>query len=306
MAIGLDSAVGCDRSRYTHLLFRAGTPVVITNEFNFRSRDGLLLSGQFWRTSGEPRGTLVLVHGYASHMGRFKKFASSLADQGFVVYSFDWRGHGKSEGLRAYIPSLRMWLSDFERFMEHVPVGHRLFLIGQGLGASLGIYGLSAGSKQFHGTVLLGPGLRRAYAMNPVTFVGHRVGSLLLPSADWSDGVFRWKTSRMFRHSGDARDFLDDPFVYHGRFRNRTARVMDKSLRLAMRRAPAIDIPYLLLQGQADQLFDVKGAQAFHAIAKVKDKTLKILPDAGHDLLYDKERARVYTTILTWLKKHTK
>ena len=54
---------------------------------------------------GEPalktRATIVIAHGLADHSGRYEHFAEFFARKGYLVYAYDHRGQGKSEGVRA-------------------------------------------------------------------------------------------------------------------------------------------------------------------------------------------------------------
>lgn len=41
-------------------------------------------------------GAVVLVHGMGEHVGRYEETAQSLVDDGYVVFGYDHRGHGRS------------------------------------------------------------------------------------------------------------------------------------------------------------------------------------------------------------------
>src|SRR4051812_48110748 len=69
----------------------------------------LKLFGRHWKASGA-KGTILLVHGYSEHSGRYFHFAKFLVQHGFDVITFDLPGHGRSEGRR----------SDIENFQDYV------------------------------------------------------------------------------------------------------------------------------------------------------------------------------------------
>jgi len=67
----------------------------------FRSLDGLRLSGTLTLSSGVPRTTAVLVHGGGvtrDEGGFFNRLAAGLSRTGIASLRFDLRGHGASEG----------------------------------------------------------------------------------------------------------------------------------------------------------------------------------------------------------------
>jgi uncharacterized protein len=65
----------------------------------FKSRDQTMLSGWFIKTkSPKPKGTVVFSHGNAGSMGHHLGFIVWLAEAGYQVFMYDYRGFGKSGG----------------------------------------------------------------------------------------------------------------------------------------------------------------------------------------------------------------
>ena len=53
---------------------------------------------------------VLMVHGYAEHIARYKKLMNRLAQANCGVYGFDFRGHGKSSGKRSiFLLSTSCW-----------------------------------------------------------------------------------------------------------------------------------------------------------------------------------------------------
>ena len=96
-------------------------------EGEFEINDDLKLYEQVWLPPGGANGdsiqakaTIVIVHGFGEHSGRYRPLALQLINNGFAVYAYDQRGHGKSGGIRAYIDSWDEYISDFERAIARV------------------------------------------------------------------------------------------------------------------------------------------------------------------------------------------
>ncbi|MBV8303296.1 MAG: alpha/beta fold hydrolase [Acidimicrobiia bacterium] len=72
--------------------------------------DGIELAARSWSASGEPRASVVLVHGLAATKDNpeLVAVATALADRGFEVLTYDARGHGESGGICT--------LGDLERY----------------------------------------------------------------------------------------------------------------------------------------------------------------------------------------------
>jgi fermentation-respiration switch protein FrsA (DUF1100 family) len=101
----------------------------------FTSKDGTRLHGWFLPARGDVRGTVVHCHGNAQNITAQFGFVDWLPAQGFNVFTFDYRGYGRSEGE----PGKRGLLEDCEAALTYVKSRpgvdpSRLFLFGQSLG----------------------------------------------------------------------------------------------------------------------------------------------------------------------------
>lgn len=68
-------------------------------DVNFVSADGTKLNGWFLKSKGEkPKGTVVFSHGNAGSIGHHLGFVLWLAEAGYQVFMYDYRGFGKSGG----------------------------------------------------------------------------------------------------------------------------------------------------------------------------------------------------------------
>ena len=59
------------------------------------SGEGDLLS-RSWLSQGKPKAIVQIAHGMSEHSGRYDRFASLLAGEGFAVFANDHIGHGGS------------------------------------------------------------------------------------------------------------------------------------------------------------------------------------------------------------------
>jgi fermentation-respiration switch protein FrsA (DUF1100 family) len=68
-------------------------------DVNFNSTDGTKLHGWFLKPkTDQPKGTVVFSHGNAGSLGHHLGFVTWLADAGYQVFMYDYRGFGKSGG----------------------------------------------------------------------------------------------------------------------------------------------------------------------------------------------------------------
>lgn len=106
-----------------------------------KSFDGLMLHGR-WIPAENPRGTVLLAHGYRStYLVDFCAFFAFYHLMGMNILVPDQRSHGRSEG--KYITfgvkeseDFRTWLNEHNRRFGEYPV----FLVGISMGASTVLY----------------------------------------------------------------------------------------------------------------------------------------------------------------------
>ena len=63
-----------------------------------------------------------------------------------------------------------------------------------------------------------------------------------------------------------------------------------------------LEIPLLLLQGEADKLIDMPKTRRWFARLAVEDKTYRAYAGAGHTLDFEPDRARYLADLLGWLE----
>ena len=81
-------------------------------QVNFRSLDGVSLFGRYLRTSRPRRGVVIFSHEFGSSLNSALRYCGFVVDYGFDLFTFDYRGHGRSSNSAGYKP--RQWATDNE------------------------------------------------------------------------------------------------------------------------------------------------------------------------------------------------
>src|SRR5690349_21314123 len=112
------------------------------NQVKFTS-DGISLAGNFTRpdNASKPLPGIVVAHGFAG--ARYPALAEHLAKLGYGVLSFDFRGYGKSDGLRGTVLPHEQ-VSDIRNAVTWLSAQtqvdpNRIAIIGSSLGGSIAI-----------------------------------------------------------------------------------------------------------------------------------------------------------------------
>ena len=116
----------------------------------FASADGTMLTGWFIPATYEPRGTVIHLHGNTRNMTSHYRYVGWIADEGFNVFVFDYRGYGQSAG----IPDRKGIYEDCVAAVRYVQQRddvnpEKVIVIGQSLGAANAIAVL--GREKFDG-----------------------------------------------------------------------------------------------------------------------------------------------------------
>ncbi|PWZ30781.1 Monoacylglycerol lipase [Zea mays] len=251
----------------------------------------------------EMRGILVIIHGLNEHSGRYVHFAEQLTACGFGVYAMDWIGHGGSDGLHGYVPSLDYVIEDIEVLVDRILMenpGVPCFLLGHSTG---GAVVLKASlyphiREKLEGIVLTSPALRVKPA-HPIVGAVAPIFSLVAPRFQ-----FKGANKRGIPVSRDPAALLakySDPLVYTGPIRVRTGHEILRISSHLLHRLEKVTVPFLVLHGTADRVTDPLASRELYGAAASAHKDLRLYDGFLHDLLFEPERDEVGAEIVAWM-----
>src|SRR5664280_2576133 len=120
-----------------------------SDEFRYRSKDGLNLYARMWTPEGDVRGVVVLVHGLGEYGGRYVDIAQRFVNRGYAFVAGDLRGHGVSQGSPASVARLDDFMDELVQYCDEVRAraaeiqGAALVMHGEG-----GVVAMPEGSKR--------------------------------------------------------------------------------------------------------------------------------------------------------------
>jgi fermentation-respiration switch protein FrsA (DUF1100 family) len=114
---------------------------VAYEEVYFPTPDGLRLHGWLLHPPGDPRGTLLFLHGNAENISTHVNSVVWLVQEGYQVFLFDYRGYGKSEGQPSLSGVQRDGLAALDALLT-LPgvIKDRIAVLGQSLGGAVSVY----------------------------------------------------------------------------------------------------------------------------------------------------------------------
>ena len=264
---------------------------------------GATLHWYRWLPQGDPLGIVLLVHGYAEHLGRYGHVAAPLTAAGFGVYGLDHWGHGKSGGAPGFVPAFSAYTDGVEALLDKVEEAHPgvpLFLLGHSMGGLIAALHLITHQAHYAGAILSGPAIMAAQEPSRFMIWISRLLSRIAPRL----GVLQLDPGGISRDPAVVAAYLADPLVYNGKMGARLAKEMFEAMAAARAGAGAIGLPLLLLHGQEDRLTAPQGSEYLHAHVGSLDNTLRLYPGLYHEIFNEPEQREVLGDVTSWLEAH--
>ncbi len=246
----------------------------------------------------KPRAKLLLIHGYAEHAGRYAYFMEAAVNRGVSVYAFDLRGHGRSDGLTAYLPSFNAIVEDIDKVIDTLNIKGETFLMGHSLGGLIATrYCLTRNQNDVKGLITSGAALEIDKNLSPLLQRLAPILGWLLPKLKTE----KLDTTYLTRSPEVKEAYFNDPLVYTQGTRAKTGAEILHAIKATAPLFHKLTIPLLALHGSADQLTMPDGTITLHKQASSKDKKLVIYDGLYHELVNEPERDLVINDILTWI-----
>jgi acylglycerol lipase len=262
---------------------------------------GVRLYRQAWVPDDGVRGVVVLAHGLSEHSGRYHHVAARLVGEGFAVEALDHRGHGRSEGARAFV-EVDDVVEDLDRLVDAAATAHpgvALFLLGHSVGGLIATEYAIGHQRKLTGLALSAP-LAALEAPSPLTRLTARAISAIAPRL----GLVEVDSALVSRDPAVVRAYDSDPLVYRRRLPARTVAELASAIDSLPERAQAITLPVLIMYGSGDHLAPPAGSVMLDSVISSQDKTLKIYDGLFHEILNEPEQQQVIDDLLEWLLAH--
>ncbi|HLU10759.1 MAG TPA: lysophospholipase [Oceanobacillus sp.] len=266
----------------------------------FMSSDGLKIMTEHWLPK-EYKAIVVVVHGYGEHSGRYRHVIRALTDAGYAVFTLDHRGHGQSEGLRAYFDSFDQPVNDLRDYINNIREDHdeeRLFILGHSMGALITLAYTLRYPEGLAGIIVSAPPVNADANVSPALV---RLGNILTKIIPKQPFVKLVPLETLSRDPDVIRAFEKDPLTYKGNMRVRMGTALNDTAKWVRERLEELKLPMLVLYGEDDKLVNPSGSQLLYEKAASADKTLKSYPELRHEILNEPEREIVIADIIAWL-----
>ncbi len=249
---------------------------------------------------GQPRATIVALHGFNDRKAAFLAFGDRASRAGVRVLAYDQPGFGASRdrgrwpGTEALVAALHVMIDDARRSAPDAPV----VVLGASMGAAVAITALARpDAPPVDGVVLVAPAAWGGDQLNPILRASLWLTASIAPELELSAGGLAVRTSDntpMLRAL--ARDPLYLPTATAANVQG-LVRLMDEALAAA----PGLAGRRLVLIGARDEVVPPAAFEVLLEQLAGPACTLVRYAEGWHLLLRDHQRERVFADVLAWL-----
>jgi uncharacterized protein len=278
-------------------------------EIEFKSGNDETVRGVLCEpAAAPPHPALILAHGLLSTHEEFGDYPAKFAQRGYVVLAIDFRGHGKSGGMRGLISEERM-VEDLHCAVDWVTAlqtidAKRIALFGHSLGGG-GVICATARDSRVRAVIAgatVGCLRDELRASEVLTYrivaalnrmqktITHR--SLYLPYRVTYKDIFHDPTARA---TAEAAGFLQT--------RLPADNVQHLLSQNAIECARHIRVPALIVQGEFDQVVRHASTQAVYD-AIPGEKEFYEVKNSGHSFATDSAGAGAFEHIAGWVERN--
>lgn len=267
----------------------------------FKGPDQTELFFQTWTPDKTPaRGVFVITHGLAEHSECYASLAKILAEDGWQVYAWDMRGHGRSEGKRGYVQSLSRYIDDLEVFYHLVAKeasGRNIVLFGHSMGGLVTIRYLQSKPVKYAALVLSSPLLGLSMKVPALKEVAARLAVKWLPTLTMYNEI---KYEDLTRDEEVLKSYAKDN-LRHDKISPGLFLSMLENMPLAMEHAGDIQGPVLMQVAGNDKLVNSDASREFFSRLPGKKNQLELYPESYHEAYNDLDRDKVIADLKKYI-----
>lgn len=262
--------------------------------------DGTRIAVRTFEPDGTHEATLVLVHGYLEHGGRYADFAGALTARGIRVVAADLRGHGLSDGARGHVHAFAHYHHDLFEVLTaaRLATGPKpLFLMGHSLGGLIVLDYALRRAPQIQGLVVTNPFIAPSMVIPKAKLWLGKVMQRVWPAFAVPAGLDSAALTRDVAMLEAARA---DPLI----FDRTTARWFHETTAAQLRVAQggALSMPFLAVLGMQDAIASPKASLACFEALHAPEKSVWQRPEDRHEVLNEVGRKALFEDIAGWLR----
>lgn len=253
---------------------------------------------------------VLICHGYLSSKEEAGDFPQKLAEKGYIVLSFDFSGHGQSQGDRGYYRSITH-IDDSERALKKLLEQEgvqkdNVHVIGHSMGtvATSRLLTESELGKKCKTGILMAPVRKFSDMAGKVELKAYQMVAsiawpVLLLTSKHMYLPFKVKTKDIFLDQKTASDYDKLGLLQKNMPINNyyyLIKQVDNE-----RFASKISQPVLMLLAKQDNVVPNWSSKKVFEVLQNKNKKLVEIDNSGHSMMMDYSKGKVFDEVFEWL-----
>jgi alpha-beta hydrolase superfamily lysophospholipase len=254
----------------------------------------------------KPLSYVGILHGYIEHIGYYEELAATLTQQGFCVFGYDRKGCGHSTGERGLVGDAKSGIEDFIQIKKTVSED-KVHVVGNSYGGCLALDVAIKYPNMVRSIVTINPALGINEKLLPKNSVKVRLLMKILDTFLVKYvNVGKYNTDNVTTNKRIIKTVLNDPLVYKGPFKGRSAKAMMDLQNDVISNMKSLKVPWLLELSAEDICVDPDLSRKEFVGCALRDKRIHET-NGGHDIMLAFEEPRYQQTIqsiCSWLHSH--
>jgi acylglycerol lipase len=272
------------------------------------SSEGFQLSGVLWEPDSIDLRAVIFCHGAFEFQENWYPFAERLKDEGYTCFTFDFVGHGQSEGRRNMV-DLKTWAYNLRDAMNLLQSrGYKCFaVVGFGIGGSAALLA-AAHDRRIKSIVLLStpvlliPSLAERIAYGVATSFA-KLKKVLYKKEHTISMLTDMDELQLFFDSQDNEAYFSDHKVREIYGAIPIPASLDRSWMDITKAVKKVKTAVLIIHADADKMISSKQANKIYDLLPGK-KEIHLLGESGHAIHLDHQKEQAYKLMARWIKKN--
>lgn len=240
----------------------------------------------------------------AEHSSAYESLANHLAEQGWGVWTWDFRGHGRSDGKRGYGRHLDDFQQDLSLFFKEIVLpqlkNKPLVLFGHSMGGLVTLRFLFAQRpSEVSAVVLSSPCLGLSVQVPPWKAKAAEIANRFAPTITMYNEI---KYSDLSRDPQMQIEYRKDPYR-HDKISPGIFLSMLEIFPVLAKSTGLGHYPLLMQLAGDDRIVSRPASEEFFSKWPAEDKSLKVYPDNLHEVYNDLDKEQVIKDLEQFLQK---
>lgn len=260
---------------------------------------------QSWQTENAI-GSVIITHGMSEHTDCYQTLAKDLCAEGWNVFAWDLRGHGRSEGKRGYVADFNEYHQDLNCFVQFLQTEKQ-----SNFNEPFLLFGHSMGGLITLAAVLEHPALRAARGIA----LSSPLLGLKIPVPKYKESLARlcenWvptltmsneiRYEDLSRNPEQLKAYASDP-LRHDRISPKVFLGMLSTAEKVLSHVADFQLPILMQIAGDDRIVNAEASRKFYDSLKTANKEFIVYAQSLHEIFNDLDRETALADLKKFLK----